>query len=595
MPNHRNGDKSVSQLLALQVSERQRRVFSIVRLFLLAFVVGILVGAAADGFRWLLPHTNQLFFGTFHAAGVGVASMSYALHRPYIVLFPAIGGLLVGVFLHFVKEARGHGVAEVLAAMETRGSRIAPQVSAYTALASSVTIGSGGSAGPEGPAIQIGAALGSGIGQWFGLPLDQLRTLLACGAATGLAALYNAPLGGTFFAIEVLLEEIRPQRFALIALSAVTGHYVATHLIVNQNLVTLDLRQGAWESIPLDLLLGLIAAPVGVGFLLLLHRIAQFAGDTRVWPWLRPAIGGLLVGLIGLFFPRVLGTGEETIRQAILGDLPLALLLIFPLLKVVATALTLGSGGSGGVFTPSLFMGATLGAGYGSIVHAIAPGIATPGAFAMIGMGTVIASAVNAPLTAILIVVELTGDFQLLPGLVTGIAGSVLLARYLSPESIYTLPLLLRGIQRAPMTRNPLAAVRVRQALRTNWPIARPETPLQQVFANGQTNRESVLPVVDVAGHLHGLIRMADLAEAVGRQATAGALTGAAGEFARAPLIVAHPEDTLHDVLRRAGAADMEVIPVLDREDRYLGVLERSAMLRIYSQPSMVRRERQEH
>lgn len=577
--------------LPIQVSERQRHVLSTIRLFVLAFVVGILVGAAADGFRWLLPHTNQLFFGTFHATDVGVSSMSYVLQRPYIVIFPAVGGLFVGLFLHFFKDARGHGVAEVLAAMETRGNRIAPQVSAYTAIASSVTIGSGGSAGPEGPAIQIGAALGSGIGQWFHLPLDDLRTLLACGAATGLAALYNAPLGGTFFAIEVLLEEIRPQRFALIALSAVAGHYVATHLIVNQSLVYLTFHQGAWESIPLDLLLGLLAAPVGVGFLLLLHRIAEFAGETHVWPWLRPAIGGLLVGIIGLFFPRILGTGEDTIRQAILGDLPFVLLLIFPLLKLSATAITLGSGGSGGVFTPSLFMGATLGAAYGSIIHHFAPGIASPGAFAMIGMGTVIASAVNAPLTAIMIVIELTGDFQLLPGLVTAVAGSVLLARYLYPESIYTLPLVLRGIQRAPMTRNPLAGVTVRQALRTNWPTVRPDTALQEILATGRTNREAVLPIVDENGCFHGLIQMADVAQAVSNEGTTKGLEGEAQHFATPAAVIARPLETLHEVLRRSGASDMQVIPVLGGEDRYLGVLERAAMLRIYSQQATAKPE----
>jgi CIC family chloride channel protein len=569
--------------LPIQVGERQRYVLSTIRLFILAIVVGILVGAAADGFRWLLPHTNQLFFGTFHASEYGVASMSYVLQRPYIIVFPAVGGLFVGLFLYFFKDARGHGVAEVLAAMETRGNRIAPQVSAYTAIASSVTIGSGGSAGPEGPAIQIGAALGSGIGQWFGMPLDELRTLLACGAATGLAALYNAPLGGTFFAIEVLLEEIRPQRFALIALSAVAGHYVATHLIVNQSLVDARFQQVSWQSIPLDLVLGLLAAPLGVGFLLLLHRIAEFASETHVWPWVRPAIGGLLVGLVGLFFPRVLGTGEDTIRQAILGSLPLALLLIFPLLKLAATAITLGSGGSGGVFTPSLFMGATLGAAYGAVVHAVFPGVGAPGAFAMIGMGTVIASAVNAPLTAILIVVELTGDFQLLPGLVTAVAGSVLLARYLYPESIYTLPLVLRGIQRAPLTRNPLAGVFVRQAVRTNWPTVRPATSVQEILATGQTNREAVLPVVDEGGCLRGLIQMSDVAQAVGRQGSAG-LRGCAEEFMTAATVTARPNETLHDVLRRLGAAEMQIIPVLGREDCYLGVLERAAMLRIYSQ-----------
>lgn len=578
--------------LPVQASERGRHVFATIRLFLLAFVVGALVGLAADGFRWLLPETNRLFFGSFHAADIGVASASYVYHRPYIIIFPAVGGLLVGIFLHYVKDARGHGVAEVLTALETRGSRIPPQVSVYTALASSVTIGSGGSAGPEGPAIQIGAALGSGIGQWLRLSVDDLRTLVACGGATGLAALYNAPLGGTFFAIEVLLEEIRPQRFALIALAAVTGHYVAEHLLVAQSLVFLKYGQTGWQAIPLDLLLGLIAAPLGVGFLLLLHRIAELSAEVKVWGWVKPAIGGLMVGLIGLFFPRILGTGEDTIRQAILGYLPLVLLLIFPLLKLGATAITLGSGGSGGVFTPSLFMGSTLGAAYGAIVQHFAPSISPPGAFALIGMGAVIASAVNAPLTAIMIVVELTGDFQLLPGLVTAVAGSVLLARYLYPESIYTLPLVLRGIQRPPAVPNPLAAVRVGQVLRRNWPTVQAESSVQELVRTGRASGQGVLPVVSAGGCLVGVIHMSDVAEAVGADSGENELSGKVEEFLEPASVFAYPDETLHEVLRRPGAADQQVIPVLSREgDLYVGVLERSTMLRIYSRQAPAQKD----
>jgi CIC family chloride channel protein len=570
--------------LPVQAGERGHNALSTLRLFALAIVVGVAVGGAADGFRWLLPHTNQLFFGAFHAGDVSVASASYVLRRPYIVVLPALGGLLVGIFLHFVTQARGHGVAEVLAAMETRGSRIAPVVGVYTAIASSVTIGSGGSAGPEGPAIQIGSAIGSGIGQGFHLSLDDLRTLLACGAATGLAALYNAPLAGTLFAVEVLLEEIRPQRFALIALSAVSGHYVASHLIVNQNLASVSYQQNAWQGIPLDLGLGLLAAPVGVGFILLLHRIAEASGELKLWPWLRPALGGLMVGCLGLLLPRILGTGEETIRQAVLGLLPFGLLLVLPLCKLLATALTLGSGGSGGVFTPSLFMGATLGTAYGIVARHFIPGLAPEGAFGMVGMGTVLAAAVNAPLTAIVIVIELTGDFQILPGLATAVAGSVLLARYLYPESIYTLPLVLRGIQRPPMARNPLAAVRVRQALRADWPTVQPEVAITDAIEHSQRGGQAVLPVIDAQGYLRGMLHMSEVAHAIGSDEGGAPLPRRAGDLATPASVVAYPEETLHDVLRRPGAADLQVIPVVSSSDhRYLGVLERSAMLRLYS------------
>lgn len=570
----------------IDLAGRGRRLLSPLRLFLLVLLVGILVGAAADGFRWLLPHTNQLFFGTFHASAQGLSSRAYRLHHPYILVLPALGGLLVGLFLAYVAPAaRGHGVAEVLAAMETRGSRIPVQVGAYTALASSVTIGSGGSAGPEGPAIQIGAALASGVGQWLRLAPSELRTILACGGAAGLAALYNAPLAGTLFAVEVLLEEISPQRFALVALAAVAGNVVASNLIVNEPLVRLAATPPPWQSIPLDLGLGLLAGPLGVAFLVLVHRIAEFMGKTPILPWMRPALGGLAVGCIGLFFPRVLGTGDQTIQAAILTRLPLALLIALPLLKLLATALTLGSGGSGGVFTPSLFMGTALGAAYGTVLHALSPALGAPSTYALVGMGTVVASAVNAPLTAIVIVVELTGSPSLVPGSVVAVAASVLVARYLFPESIYTLPLVLRGIQRPPIAPNPLAAVTVGQVLRKSWPTVKPETPVEEILQTSQGSTWTVLPVVDDDGCLDGVIQIADLAQTAGAHTDGEKLKGAAAALAKPPLASAYPDETLHDVLRRPGAAEPQAIPVLARRDqRYLGVLERSTMLRLYSQ-----------
>ncbi len=554
------------------------------RLFVLAIAVGLIVGIAADGFRWLLPHANALFFGTFHATGLNLTRSSYRLQHPYIFLLPALGGLLVGLFLHFVApQAGGHGVAEVLAAMETRGGRIPPQVSAYTAIASSITIGSGGSAGPEGPAIQIGAAIASGVGQWFRLSPDDLRTILACGAATGLAAMYNAPVAGTLFAIEVLLEEIHPRRFALIALAAVTGHFVADHLLANELLVTRPASTEGWQLLPMALGLGLLAGPLGVAFIRLLHFVAERAGQIPVKPWLRPALGGLLVGLIGLFVPRILGTGQQTIQEALLGVFPLGFLLVLMALKLLATSLTLGSGGSGGVFTPSLFMGAMLGGAYGLAMHTLAPNVATTSTFALLGMGTVIASAVSAPLTAIMIVVEFTGDFALMPSLVMAVAGSTLIARYLFDESIYTLPLVLRGIHRPPRAPNPLAGIRVRGALDRAWPTVDPARPVRDLLQMGKGSGQTVFPAVDDQGRLVGLLNTADLAQIVGQGGPDAELSRPAQEFARPAVVVATPDETLHEVLLHPGASELPIIPVVSRRDNhYLGVLQRQAILRIY-------------
>lgn len=552
----------------------------------LVIATGAGMGLVAVAFRELLREANRLFFGSFTAVDLA----STLLDRPYVALVPAAGGLLVGLYLRFVLRApAGHGVSEVIVAVETRGSRLPWIAGVHTAIGSAVTIGSGGSAGPEGPIIQIGAALSSGLGQLFRLPPPRLRTLLACGAAAGLAGMYHAPLTGAAFASEVLLEELEPRRFSLLALAAVASTAVAQQFSVERVITVPALPSAPWQDVPLDVLLGLIAAPLGVALFLAVHAFGHRLEKSRLPFWLGPALGGLAVGAIGLFLPRVLGSGDTGIEQALGGHLETGLLLALPLAKLAATSLTLGSGATGGVFTPSLFIGATLGGAFGAIVGRIWGNASPEPAYALVGMGTVVAAVVNAPLTAVLLVCEFTRNFTLLPQVVAAVAASVMLARRLHAESIYTLPLRLRGIDRALIRQSPLARIRVREVMTTDWPTIAPERTLRQALGQARTAGRSVFPVVDAGGRFAGVLSLEQVAAALERAAAAGQPgfeDRAVRELALRDVPLLDPDETLHEVaLALAGAASfMPVVPVVRRQgEQYLGVLERAAILRSYS------------
>jgi CIC family chloride channel protein len=557
---------------------------------LLVSATGAGMGGVAVGFQQLLRGANRLFFGGFRG-GLTLDMSVNLLARPYVALVPALGGLLVGTYFYVVvRRPAGHGVSEVLVALAMQGSRVPWITSIHTAIGSAITIGSGGSAGPEGPIIQIGAALASGLGQRLRLPAARLRLLLAAGAGAGLAGMYHAPLTGAAFASEVLLEELDPRTFSLLALAAVAASAVAGQIQHGAALVMPAIPAPPPADVPVDVLLGLLAAPIGVALLVLVHRLGERADRAPLPRWLLPGLGGLAVGLLGLLFPLVLGSGEAGIQLALNGTLAFPLLLMLPFAKLLATATTLGSGGTGGVFTPSLFIGATLGGAFGVIVRAAWPGASPESAYALVGMGTVVAAAVNAPLSAILLVCEFTGRFALLPEIVAAAAASVLLARQLHPESIYTLPLRAHGIDRGQLRQTPLARIAVAEAMSTTWPVMTPEQTLRQALLVARRTGRAMFPVVDPGGHYRGLLSLEAVASALAAHADdpGGPLVpdGPVADLVDATAPIATPGDTLHEVALRLGAYDQPVaiIPVLDRRDgRYLGVVERTVLLRAYS------------
>jgi CIC family chloride channel protein len=423
-------------------------------LFLMALLVGVGSGLGAVVFRYLV------YFFTWLATGhsqFGQDGRVPSGHLPWLgvgfyVVIPVIGGLLYGPLIYrWAREARGHGVPEVMIAVADTGGRIRPQVSVVKALASALTIGSGGSVGREGPIVQIGSALASSLGQWIRVPENRLRIMVACGAAGGISATFNAPITGVFFGVEIILRE-----FSVDALFTVMLASMIAELTVEPILGSKPFLSGFPNGIALHhpttyllvAVLAVVAGLLGLAFMKVLYKIEDLCDE--LWKgrpeWARPAVGGVVLGLLLLAIPQLYGVGYPVMYKTAAGGYALWFLIILTFGKMIATSVSIGIGGSGGVFAPSLFIGVTSGYAYGDIVdHIFGPAAGQPALYAVVAMGAVFTAAARAPLTSLASVVEMSGDFALTLPVMLAVAIASTLSRALSYGTIYTTKLLRRG------------------------------------------------------------------------------------------------------------------------------------------------------
>jgi CIC family chloride channel protein len=423
-------------------------------LLVMAVLVGVGAGFGAVGFRELI------FAITWIATGhqqFGQQGHVPSLHFPWLgvgffLLIPSVGGLLYGPLIQrFAPEARGHGVPEVMIAVAEKGGRIRPQVTVVKALASALCIGTGGSVGREGPIVQIGSAFASSLGQVVRMSEARLRILVACGAAGAIAATFNAPLTGVFFGIELILREfsidaLLPMIVTATVADLISHAFLGSGPVFSQ--VPHDLVLAHAYSYLLVAVLGLAAGLIGVAFKTVLYQVEDLC--DRVWggrpEWLRPAVMGLALGAVLLALPELYGVGYPIIDKAMDGHIVLWLLLILVVGKMLACSLTIGIGGSGGVFAPALFIGAMAGTAFGVIArHVFGGAIGSPAIYGVIAMGAVFGSAAQAPLTSIASVVEMTGNFTLTLPVMLGVGIASGVSKRLTYGTIYTTKLLRRG------------------------------------------------------------------------------------------------------------------------------------------------------
>jgi CIC family chloride channel protein len=572
--------------------------------FLLAAVfVGLGTSLGGVLFIGLIDWVTQFFFdwlpGLFPQLGLY-----------WLIFIPMLGGLLTGPIInYFAKEAKGHGVPEVMQAIALNGGRIRPQVSLVKVLASSICIGSGGSVGREGPIVQVGAALGSSVAQLLHMSESRIRALVACGAAAGIAATFNAPIAGVLFAVEVILGELHMRDIGSVVLSSIMASTVARSILGNRPafIIPAYSLHSPWEIV-FYLLLGILGAFVGVIFIRVLYAFEDLFDNWKFPDTFKPAIGGILLGLLGLVYakvlsnpqlpvgemhlglplignvPHIFSTGFPAIEQALLGKVSLGLMLALVVLKMLATSFTLGSGSSGGVFAPALFMGAMAGGAFGWVIEQIFPGAtAGVGSYATVGMAAVFAAAARAPLTAILIVFEMTDDVHILLPLMAAVIVSIFVAEVLHKESIYTLKLVRRGIQLfRGKDMDVMAAVKVGEVMDHELTTVTPDLSVRELNKLYYEKRKLGFPVLDEKGILCGVVSLSDIRRVAGWGDPPDGLF--VRDIATRNLVTAFPDETLGTVIPRMANRDVSRILVVDRDNPHhlVGVLCRENIVHAY-------------
>ena len=548
-------------------------------LIILAVLVGLGGGLGAVVFRGLIGAFRHLF----------LERGAEWLGHPYLLpLIPAVGGLLVGfLVLRWAREARGHGVPEVMAAVAQEGGRIRPRVAIIKSLASALCIGSGGSVGREGPIVQIGSALGSSLGQIFGLTDQRLKILVGCGAAAGISATFNAPIAGVIFALEVILGDFTIGAFSPIIISSVLATALSRHVLGNEPAFIVPQYQ---PFSPYELvyyaILGVLGGIVAVGFTRFLYKMEDGFDQLAISEYAKPVVGGLLVGSIGIFFPQVFGVGYEAITDAVDNNTELSLIAILFLAKFLATSLTLGSGGSGGIFAPSLFLGAMVGGVFGNAMHALTPDLAvTPGAYALVGMAALVAGTTHAPLTAMLILFELTDDYKIILPLMLATTISTLIAKWVESESIYTLKLSRRGLRISQgIDISILESVRVRDILSMDFVAIKQDTSLGEIIRLLQQNDLTDYPVVDGDQVLCGVVSFQDVRSVMMRDDLYSMLIAA--DFMQDDPPVVKAEASLLEALNVFTQSEIHHLPVVNNtaHDRLVGIITRSNLMEHYNQ-----------
>ncbi|HEX54722.1 MAG: chloride channel protein [Candidatus Altiarchaeales archaeon] len=556
----------------------------------LAIMVGIIGGLAAILFRILIEFFHDIFFDYL----LSLISFDLLGHNLSIILLPAIGGLIVApIIAKIAIEAKGHGIPEIMESIHLHGGRIRGRVGFVKALASSITIGSGGSAGSEGPIGQISASLGSLIGQKLNLPERRIKLLTVCGVAAGIGATFNAPLGGAIFAMEVLLTEIETISATSIILSSVVGTTLAEIWLGPSPAFKLTPELSMYHPFsppghPIELLfyltMGLIFGLIAILWVRILYLIEDFFDSLRINFYFKPAIGGLLTGVLGLFFIDygILGAGYESVDVALAGRISLSLLILLGILKILSTSFTIGSGGSGGIFAPSLFIGAMFGGAFGLILNQIFPEIVKfPMAYALVGMGALFAGAAGAPLTCIIMIPEMAGNYFLIPAMMVACVSSYLVFSVFSRENIYTLKLVRRGI--AIDVDHVLSEVKVRDIMTKKIDSVNEDMRIPDLIKKMLREGHTGYPVIK-DNELIGIVTFRDLSEAD--------MNERVGDICTREVFTIGPNASAQDAVRMLFDKGVGRLIVTDEKNpkKILGIISRTDILKAYQTMIRVRK-----
>ena len=553
----------------------------------MAATVGVLSGYGAVALRWMIRAVQWFFFdrGTRLGPELGLRIPDWVV----TVLAPAVGMVVVAYLVDWWShEAKGHGVPEVQFAVRMRGGKIRPRVALAKAVASAISIGSGGSVGREGPIVQIGASLGSALAQYVGLGAEEVKLMVAAGAAGAIGATFNAPVAGVLFALEVILGSFAARSFGLVVVASVSAVAVAQSALGTEpafRLVEQFQFVSNWE-LGLYMGLGLITGLIALVYVRMVYGVEDWFDHWHVSLWAKAVTGGLVVGLLGTFgSAHLFGVGHEGVELAMAGGLSTGLMLALVLMKMVATSVTLGAGGSGGVFAPALFIGAMTGGVFGRAADHFLPAVtASPGAYALVGAAAVFGASAHAPMTAIIILFEMTDNYRIILPLMLSVVLAQLVASRIDPDSIYSIKLRRRGGLASPRTElGTLDLLLVADAMTEEVPSVRSDTSLDDLAAHARRDQSHSWVVLDAEDRMAGIVSLTDLEQAI----VDGDMEGrTSADLMTRAVVTCTPEETLRHAFRRFTERDVFQIPVLDPQDRgkVVGVLRRTEMMWAYKE-----------
>jgi CIC family chloride channel protein len=556
---------------------------------LLASAIGILSALATAGFLHLIRLVEGMFFGTLFSA--------MGSHPNLVFLLPALGGLLIAPVLYlFQSQAEGVGVPYAMETVALRGGILRLRAVALRTVVAALTIGSGGSAGRFAPGAVLGAAVGSGVGRFFRVSGEQMRSLVGCGAAGAIASVFNAPIGGVFFALEVLLGDFSAQTFAPIVLASVVATAMS-RVFIGDQLFLEGVPRIEFASATQVGLCGLLGVACGVAAVLFIRTMDsaedRFA-SSRIPRWARAAVGGLMTGLIAVQFPQILGTDIRTLDVAAQGKLPWLLAIMVGFLKIVATSLTLGSGGAGGIVGPSLLIGGLIGASSGSLFAAWLPDQAGAlGGYVLVGMAAFLGPVVGAPLTAILILFEITGDYSVILPLLASVITSMLVSGRFSRYSLYTLKLHKKGIDLAGgREEGILRSLRVKDLRMGEAHTVEPTATFEELANRFLNSPVDYLYLKGGDDRLTGVVSFMDIRPHL-KDENIGHLIMARDVATPNPVAVT-PDETVHDALVKFGYGNVAQLPIVSdpHSQRLIGVLHRREILAAYQKKIFVAERR---
>jgi CIC family chloride channel protein len=567
---------------------------------LFSFIIGIVSGFGAILFYLGLGAATNYILGGIGGYYPPVPAGELPLFTPpdfetakwVLFLLPAAGGLLAGIIIFtFAPEAEGHGTDAVIDAYNNKRGIIRKRVPIIKAISSIITIGTGGSAGREGPIAQIGAGFGSALATFLKLSDRDRRIMLICGTAAGIGSIFKAPLGGSIFAIEVLYKsDMETEGLVPAFISSTVAYSIFSSFFGWGHIFSMPSFSFTHPSeLVFYGILGILCAATAILFVVIFYGMRnKFFRPLKIKPHFKPAIGGLFVGIIAMFFPQVLGTGYGWVQMAMNGDLAslsVALMMVLVLIKILATSFTISSGGSGGVFAPSLVIGGMVGGAYGQIMNSIFPNAITqPGSYVLVGMGALLAGIAKVPIAAIVMVSEMAGNYNLLAPLMVASTLSYLLS---GKWTIYEKQAQSRAASpahRREMTVDILERALVKDAMNTNVVTILPSLTAKSVLDLIHKYGYTGFPVVNEKKELVGMMTFED-AERVPVEERENTFVET---VMTKELIVTTPEESLEKALGRLLDRKIGRLPVVDSKDqkKLIGLLTKYDIIRTHAKLS---------